>query len=311
MNNETAVEELRTIRDLVRWGVSRFNEAQLCFGHGTDNALDEAAYLVLHTLGLPLHIGEAYLDTRLTREERAAVIAVLLRRINERIPAAYLTHEAWFAGQPYYVDERVIVPRSPLAELIEEHFMPWVDPVQVGRVLDLCTGSGCIAVATALALPEAVIDAADISTDALAVATRNINAHEVADRVEVICSDLFAGLQGRCYDLIISNPPYVGADEVALLPAEFRAEPALALTAGEDGLEQVKMILRDASGYLSEKGVLIVEVGDRQDALDDIFPTVPFHWLEFERGGEGVFLLTSEQLNHYQDQFHATSGSFA
>lgn len=288
---------LRTIRDLIRWGASRMNEAGLHFGHGVDNAIDEAAALVLHALHLPPDLHTEYLQTRLTPPEQQAALHLLERRITERKPAAYLTHRAWFMGLPFYVDERVLVPRSPLAELIERHFSPWLpDSRKVERILDLGTGSGCIGIACAYAFPDAQVDLADVSTEALEVARRNVANHGLEDQIEVIQSDLFSALKGRRYDLIISNPPYVSVAELATLPAEYQHEPRLGLAAGEEGLDVVVEILREATDYLKRDGLLIVEVGDAQYALCEALPEVPFTWLEFERGGQGVFLLNAAQV---------------
>ena len=226
-------EQLSSIRDFIRWGASRMNAAEVFFGHGTDNALDEAAALTLHALHLPPDLPDAYLAARLTGAEKHAVVGLLERRIGERLPAPYLTNRAWFMGMPFYVDQRVLIPRSPLAELIEQQFQPWLDPAGVDRVLDLCTGSGCIGIACAYAFDAAEVDLTDISADALAVAERNVAEHGLTARIQLLRSDLFAALAGRRYQLIVSNPPYVGGAELAALPAEYRHEPQLALAAGE------------------------------------------------------------------------------
>ncbi|MFI3186339.1 MAG: 50S ribosomal protein L3 N(5)-glutamine methyltransferase [Methylococcaceae bacterium] len=294
---------LSTLRDYIRWAASRFTEAEVSFGHGTITALDEAAALVLHTLHQPYNLADAYLNSALTLAERKLVIDMIDRRINERIPAAYLTHEAIFAGLAFYVDERVLVPRSPIAELIEQRFSPWVEEEQVGRILDLCTGSACIAIACAYAFADAVVDAVDLSADALTVARLNIEKHQMEDAVTLYPSDLFNELPETRYDIIVSNPPYVSIDEWQQLPAEFRAEPDMGFKGGESGLDLVLRILVDADRYLTEQGILIVEVGSSAETLQNTFPDVPFYWLNFERGGDGVFLLTAEQLKFYNELF--------
>jgi ribosomal protein L3 glutamine methyltransferase len=296
-------DSLISIRDFVRWGASRFLEAGLFFGHGTDNAFDEAYYLVLHALHLTAEVPAGYLDARLTPAEKASVHEILKRRIDERVPAAYLTNDAVFAGLHFFVNENVLVPRSPIAELIEDGFSPWLDEDSVSRVLDLCTGSGCIGIACAYAFPDASVDAVDISEAALGVARINIERHNLEGRVEALRSDLFGGLRGRRYDLIVSNPPYVSLPEMDGLPDEYHQEPALGLEAGEEGLDIVARILREASDYLEPGGILVVEVGNSDHALAERYPDVPFLWLDFERGGHGVFMLTADQLNEYQTYF--------
>lgn len=294
------INELLSIRDFLRWSVSRFNEAGLYYGHGTDNAWDEAVALILHTLFLPHHINPAILDAHLTLHEREQLYKVIRRRIDERIPTAYLTKESWFADLPFYIDERVLIPRSPIAELITHRFEPWVEH-EVETILDLCTGSGCIAVACANVFPECIIDASDISADALAVAKINILRHEVEDQIQLFQSDLFKKLPPKKYDIIVSNPPYVNELEMAELPAEFHHEPTLGLQAGTEGLDIVINILREAQNYLKPQGILIVEVGNSEHALVEKFPDIPFTWLEFKMGGGGVFLLTEKQLIDCQE----------
>jgi ribosomal protein L3 glutamine methyltransferase len=297
ISHDDVLPHLRTIRDLIRWGASRMNEAGLHFGHGTDNAIDEAAALVLHALHLPPDLHTEYFQSRVTPPEQRAALDLLERRIVERKPAAYLTQRAWFMGLPFHVDERVLVPRSPLAELIERHFAPWLpDSRKVEHILDLGTGSGCIGIACAYAFSDARVDLVDVSADALEVARRNVAEHGLEDQVDVIQSDLFAALKGRRYDIIVSNPPYVGLAELDALPVEYRHEPRLGLAAGEEGLDVVVAILRQAADYLKRDGVLIVEVGNAQYPLCEAFPDAPFTWLEFERGGQGVFLLNAAQL---------------
>jgi ribosomal protein L3 glutamine methyltransferase len=292
-----APEELVTLRDWLRWAVSRFNEAGLFFGHGTDNAFDEAAYLILHTLHLPPDRLDPFLDAHLTESERLAVCNILQQRIARRIPSAYLTHEAWLGDFRFYVDERVIVPRSYFAELLADGLAPWmVDAKTVKDALDLCTGSGCLAILMAHAFPEAAIDAADISADALAVARRNVDDYGMADRIRLVPSDLLDELKGRRYDLIVCNPPYVTAKAMAALPPEYRREPALALAAGPDGLCAVRRILADAGRHLKHDGLLLVEVGHNADLVEAAFPDLPFTWID-SAGGEGkIFLLTQPQL---------------
>ncbi len=291
------MSNLRTIRDFLRFATSCFNEAGLVYGHGTENAWDEAVALILPTLHLSQDIDRSILDASLTDSEREKVSQLIGRRVSERVPVPYLTHEAWFADLTFYVDERVLIPRSPIAELIENQFQPWIDPDQVHRILDLCTGSGCIAIACAKAFPDSIVDASDISTDALAVAKINVLRHDLVDHVNLHRSDLFTDLPNSKYDIIVSNPPYVDAADMAALPAEYHHEPTLGLAAGEEGLDIVLKILKNANHYLNPKGILIVEVGNSEYALAEAFPHIPFTWLEFQRGGGGVFLLTAEQLS--------------
>ena len=297
--------ELQTVRDLVRWSASRFGEAGLVFGHGTDNAFDESLLLVRHALHLPQQFPESYLASNVTAQERSAVLALLGARIDSRKPAAYLTGEAWFAGLAFYVDERVLVPRSPMAEWIERGFEPWLDPDAVEQVLDLCCGGGCIGIACAAHFENARVDLVDISTSALEVARDNVQRHDLQDWVQVLESDLFEAIPAQRYQLIISNPPYVSADEMQALAPEFRHEPALGLAAGRAGLDVVVRILAQAAEYLQDDGILVVEVGNSQLVLSECFPDVPFLWLEFERGGQGVFLLEAGQVREYQPLFRA------
>ncbi len=299
--SEAAVAELITVRDMLRWAASQFETADLFYGHGTDNPWDEAVAVVIPAIELPLEINPHILDARLLTEEREEVVDAITRRVNEGIPSAYIHNQAYFNKIPFYIDERVIVPRSPIAELIEQAFEPFIEePMQI---LDMCTGSACIAVATALQFEDAQVDAVDISPEALEVAKINVDAYGVDDRVKLIKSDLFKSLPKKQYDLIIANPPYVSADSVAELPEEFLSEPELALLAGEEGLDCVIPILKQAADYLNIEGVLIMEVGEAQDALEAMYPEVPFTWLEFDNGGEGVFVMTKEQLLAAKDMF--------
>jgi ribosomal protein L3 glutamine methyltransferase len=290
-------ESLITLRDWLRFAVSRFNESKLFFGHGSDNAFDEAAYLILHTLHLPLDRLDPFLDASLTQDEAEEVKTVIERRVRERLPAAYLTHEAWLAEHRFYVDERVIVPRSFIAELLPDQLTPWVEnPDEITRALDLCTGSGCLAILAALAFPNAHVDAVDLSKDALAVAARNVEDYGLQNRIELIESDLFTALADRTYDVIISNPPYVNADSVATLPPEYQAEPALALGSGADGLDATRQILAQAKSHLNSGGLLVVEIGHNRDVLEAAYPTLPFTWLDTESGDQFVFMLRQEDL---------------
>ena len=290
-------DELITIRDFVRFAVSRFTEAKLAFGHGSVDAFDEAVYLVLHTLHLPLDRLEPFLDASLTGDERAAIMCVLTRRVDERIPAAYITNEAWLGAHKFYVDARVLVPRSFIAELLREELSPWVaDASKVTRVLDLCAGSGCLAILAALTFPNAKVDAVDLSADALKVAKRNVDDYGLQARVTLIESDLFAALKGKKYDVIVTNPPYVTTASMKELPTEYQREPALALASGKDGLDHTRKILRDAATYLNKNGVLVAEVGFNREGVEAAFPTLPLTWVETSAGDGVVFLATREDL---------------
>jgi ribosomal protein L3 glutamine methyltransferase len=285
-----------TVAALIERGARRLGRARLHYGHGTDNPRDEAAALTLYALGLPAGGSAALWRRRVGRSAQARVRALLTRRIRERIPAAYLTGITWFAGLPFQVDPRVLIPRSPIAELIERGYAPWIDPRGVRRVLDIGTGCGCIAIATARALSRARVDAVDISETALAVAAGNVRRHRLGRRVRLLNSDYFAALGRATYDIIVSNPPYVGSRELRTLPPEYRHEPRLALAAGASGLDAVRAILAGARAHLRPRGVLIVEVGNSETAVRRAFPQLPFLWLQFARGGGGVFVLRREQL---------------
>ena len=294
---DLARQELVTLRDLIRFAVSVFNGEKLFFGHGSIDAFDEAAYLVLHTLKLPPDKLDPFLDARLTSVEREAVLNVIERRVKERIPAAYLTNEAWLGAHKFYVDQRVIVPRSFIAELLREDLAPWVaGPESIESALDLCTGSGCLAILAALTFPHAVVDAVDLSADALDVARRNIGDYALTDRVKLIRSDMFETLAGRRYDLILSNPPYVTAKSMSALPQEYLREPEMALASGVDGLDHVRVILREAPNHLHDGGLLVVEVGFNREGVEAAFPNLPLTWAETSAGDGVVFLITREEL---------------
>jgi ribosomal protein L3 glutamine methyltransferase len=284
-----------TVLDLIERGARRLRRARVFFGHGTDNARDESAALVWHALGLPTATARIYQRVTTLRQQQQAR-ELITRRIRERTPAVYLTGETWFAGLKFLTDPRALIPRSPLAELIERGYAPWVDPRRVRRVLDIGTGGGCIAIATARMLPRARVDAVDLSAQALHLAALNLRRHRLGRRVRLVQSDYFSALSGERYDIIVSNPPYVGARELRALPAEYRHEPRMALASGRDGLDAVRAILKDARRHLNPGGILIVEVGNSEVAVRRAFSALPFTWLTFERGGGGVFLLTAQQL---------------
>ena len=301
---DEAINELQTIQDMLRFATSRFNQAQIYLGHGTDNSWDEAVALITNCLYLPANVGNEVLTAKLTHSERQEIIKLIFKRIETRLPLPYLTNNAWFAGMQFYVDERVLIPRSPIAELIENRFSPWlVDEPQT--ILDMCTGSGCIAIALAHAFPSAEVDAVDISIDALTVAEINIQDHGLEQQVFPIQSDCFASLQGAKYDLIVSNPPYVDAEDMANLPIEYQHEPELALASGFDGLDFVRQFLAQAPDFLTENGLLICEVGNSQIHMEQTFPEVPFIWLELKNGGHGIFVIDRNTLLDFQDQFTA------
>ncbi|MCL1115090.1 MULTISPECIES: 50S ribosomal protein L3 N(5)-glutamine methyltransferase [Shewanella] len=301
---DEAVTELRTIGDMLRWAVSRFNDANIYYGHGTDNAWDEAIALVFHALHLPEEIGQQVILSNLTSSEKHKIVELIIRRVRERLPVPYLTNKARFAGLEFYVDERVLVPRSPIAEMINNQFSPWLYNKHVHRIMDLCTGSACIAIACAHAFEDAEVDALDISEDALDVAQINIESLDVMDRVFPIQSDLFSAIpKGPHYDLIVSNPPYVDAEDIGDMPDEYHHEPAIGLASGRDGLDLTKRILANAADYLTENGVLVVEVGNSMVHLMEQFPDVPFTWVDFEFGGDGVFVLTRDQLVENESLF--------
>ncbi len=299
---QEAVLELSTVNDLVRWGVSRFNESDVYFGHGTDNPWDESAALVAFALNLPPFLNADLLAAKLTKSERQLAVELIMERIQSRKPASYITNLAYFCGLPFYVNEDVLVPRSPIGELIQGRFEGLInnEPTQI---MDLCTGSGCIAIAMAKQFPHAAVDALDISPEALAVAEENIYRLGVQEQVIPVMSDIFSGVMGQKYDLIVSNPPYVDAEDLGDMPEEFHHEPEIGLGSGADGLDITRVILREASSYLNDGGVLIVEVGNSMIHLQAEFPQVPFNWIEFKNGGLGVFALTKDQLIEHQDSF--------
>ncbi|UDG81664.1 50S ribosomal protein L3 glutamine methyltransferase [Candidatus Profftia lariciata] len=305
MNNffvSDIANELYTIQDMLRWTVSRFNAANIYYGHGTDNAWDEALFLILPTLHLPLNISQNICAARLTLTERLLIIKNVERRVKDRIPVAYITNKAWFCGHEYYVDEQVLIPRSPIGELINNSFSGIIakDP---SNILDMCTGSGCIAIACSHKFPEAKVDAVDISKEALSIAKKNIHTHNLDHNIRLIQSDLFHALPLFQYDLIVTNPPYVDAEDMLNLPEEFLFEPTIGLNAGQDGLQFIKRILAYASDYLSDNGILICEAGNSMKHLIAQYPKIPFLWLELNNGGHGVFMLTKQQHIDYLQYF--------
>lgn len=293
------ITQLKTINDFLRFGLTQANSTTLYFGHGTDNAWDDIYALILGSLSLPFNLDPCLLQARLTHSEKQQLAKQLERRLKERVPVPYLTNQSFFCDLPFYVDERVLIPRSPIAELIQRQFSPWIDPYKVERILDLCTGSGCIAIACNYAFPEAIIDAVDLSEEALEVANINRKRHGLEGVLNLIKSDCWENIPQQTYQLIVSNPPYVGDVEMSTLPKEYLHEPDMALRTADNGLAIVEKILANAYNYLSKDGVLVVEVGNSEDALIEAYPQVPFTWLEFENGGQGVFLLTAQQLKDY------------
>lgn len=296
LTKSEVTKELFTIKDFIRWGITEFNKAQLFFGHGTDNPWDEAVLLISHVLNFSPDIDPRVIDARLTNKEKIQILEIFNKRIAKQIPAAYLTNEAWFADLPFYVDKRVLIPRSSIGELIQKHFAPWVDYNNVKRILDIGTGCGCIAVACAVAFSQAKVDAVDVSSSALEVAKKNVANYSLGKQITLIQSDVFASVPKGRYDIIISNPPYVSKAELKTIPKEYTHEPKVALDGGATGLDIVLKILKGASEYLSAHGILIIEVGNSESVLREMFPKIPFTWLEFEKGEGGVFLLTAEQL---------------
>ena len=296
------MENLRTVQDFIRWTSSQLSLSDVFLGHGTDNPIDEAKQLILATLGLSLFIPTEFYSANLTNDEKQELFDIIQKRISDRVPTPYLTNQAWFCGHSFYIDERVLIPRSPIGELIDNRFQSLLSH-SPQQILDLCTGSGCIGIACAYAFPDAQVDITDISLEALDVAQQNIDLHEMNFRVTPMLSDLFNDIPAKQYDLIVTNPPYVDNEDMDDLPDEFSYEPKLALEAGFDGLDIVKRILSDAINYLSPQGILVCEVGNSWVSLQEQYPQVPFNWLEFERGGLGVFSITREELIQYHHCF--------
>jgi len=301
IDQEQVVNELFTIRDFVRWSLSQFHRHEVFYGHGTDNAWDEAVQLVLGAVDLPWDTDPVVLDARLTYGERKRVVEFLRQRVEERRPLPYIIGEAWYLDMPFYVNESVLIPRSPIAELIRNRFEPWLRPGPVTRILDLCTGSGCIGIGCAQAFEEAEVDLVDISVEALEVAARNVSRHGLGERVHLIQSDMLSALQGRCYDLIVCNPPYVDQADLDSMPAEYHHEPELALGSGDDGLDLTRTLLRQACDFLSDDGLLVVEVGNSEVHLMQQYPQIPFIWVDLEHGN-GVFTITADELRRHRDE---------
>ena len=301
MDKPAIAEQLHTMRDYLRFGVSSFNRSDIFYGHGTDNAWDEALAIVLHVLDLPYDSDEKVLDARLLDDEKLEVLSLFELRIEEKLPVPYLTGNAWFAGLEFNVDQRVLIPRSPIAQMIESYFQPWYQGQYPYRILDLCTGSGCIGIACAYAYEDAEVVLSDLSEDALDVAQSNIERHDLEDRVSVLQSDLLAEVDGQ-FDLIVSNPPYVDAEDFHSMPSEYGHEPAMALESGELGLYHPLQILRQASEYLTDDGILVLEVGNSGQHLEDCYPGVDFNWVEFPRGGHGVLVISKAELDYYAEQ---------
>lgn len=299
--HQSALRDLQSIQDFIRWTYSRFRASDIFYGHGTDNPWDEAVQLVLGSLALPLDFPTEHLSSRLTVNEKKRILKYVDRRIKQREPLPYLLGEAWFMGLPFYVTKDTLIPRSPIMALIENEFQPWMDHYPL-NILDMCTGSGCLGITAALTFDEAQVDITDISEAALVVAERNIVRHQLEERVQAIASDMFASLKGKQYDLIICNPPYVDAEDYLSAPAEFHNEPQLALTSGDDGLDFTRQFLAQAADYLHDGGIVVYEVGNSEVALQEAYPDTPFMWVELENGGNGVFVLTKEELKTLQQE---------
>ena len=303
IDQEQVTKELKTVRDFIRWTCSLLNEHDVYLGHGNVSVWDESVQLVMAAIYLSWNNDAAVLDARLLSHEKKRIIDFVKQRVEERKPLPYITNEAWFMEMPFYVDERVLIPRSPIAQLLETEFSPFLRSGPVGHILDLCTGSGCIGIACAYVFEEAEVDLIDISEDALEVARINIEQHELDERVTPIHSDLFEAVNGMKYDLIVSNPPYVDQDDFETMPVEFQHEPELALTSGPDGLDITRRILREACDYLTDDGLLVVEVGNSEVHLMEQFPHVPLIWVDLPNGGNGVFAISAQELKQYRDEF--------